>query len=237
MGRIARTSGYVVSDCVNCSIRLRSVFASYSADLASLNAISTVHKFEARQTLFAEGDPTQWIFRITSGAVRIFKSTPNGKQQGLGFALPGDILGLAGQGSHKKSAEAVSDVTTNRIGHDGFHRLLADSPALLAHVRAQNERTLDAAHEQMLSLIYRTAQERLAIFLIDLHSRLGCHCDRAAPLQLPMLQRDIADHIGISREATSRAFTNLERRGILTPVSGGVVIRNMATLTALARCE
>ncbi|MFO1114606.1 MAG: Crp/Fnr family transcriptional regulator [Beijerinckiaceae bacterium] len=235
MGRIARTSEQDVADCVNCPVRLGSLVAKFSDDLASLDLLSTIHSFRPRQTLFNEGEKSQWVFLLTSGVARTFKSTRDGKQQGLGFAMPGDILGLVGAPFHGKTAEAISNVTARRIGRDIFDRAMLLRPVMLAHVWAQAERTMSAAHEQAVSLVCRTAQERLAVFLIELRNRLGCVCDSRSPLQIPMLQRDIADHIGISREATSRAFTNLAEQGILTLVSGGAVIENAAALEALAQ--
>jgi CRP/FNR family nitrogen fixation transcriptional regulator len=76
-------------------------------------------------------------------------------------------------------------------------------------------------------LMSRDAKYRLAAFLSDLWVRLG----KAEYLDLPMSQRDIADHLGLTIETLSRTITGMEQAGIIARRSNhGLLLQNRPAL-------
>ena len=78
---------------------------------------------------------------------------------------------------------------------------------------ASNE--LAAAQEQMLLLGRKTAQERVASFLLKMVRRKEKLGKDAGTLTLPMTRADIADFLGLTIETVSRSFTNLRALGCI----------------------
>jgi len=70
----------------------------------------------------------------------------------------------------------------------------------------------------------KTAAERLASFLSDIHRRTGmgeAHDAKLVPL--PMSRSDIADYLGLTKETVSREFTRLRTSRIIQPRSSALV--------------
>src|SRR6478752_3489881 len=58
---------------------------------------ASLRRVEAKEFVFAEGDPTTHVFRVETGAVALYKILSDGRRQIVGFAYPGDLIGLGAQ--------------------------------------------------------------------------------------------------------------------------------------------
>jgi CRP-like cAMP-binding protein len=79
-------------------------------------------------------------------------------------------------------------------------------------------------------LLIKTAQERVAGFLLEMAAR----APGANEIELPMSRQDIADYLGLTIETVSRTLTQLEKSAaIAVPTSRHIVLRNRAALTRM----
>ena len=94
---------------------------------------------------------------------------------------------------------------------------------------------LAAAQDQMVLLGRKTATERVASFLLDLHRRALRQDRNSESFRLAMSRTDIADYLGLTKETVSRAFTWLKTRGLIRLLPGDAVrIVDARALTRLA---
>ncbi len=197
------------------------------ADQAELGVTLSV---PAGKTIVIEGDPIDHYFRIVSGSVRLYKSVVDGRRQIIDFLGANECFGLLGLTSHAYSAEAISDVVMIRYSKRRLDDAIEDQPQLsnqLFHLACTE---LDQAQQRMLLLGRKSADERLASFLIDLAERQG-----AANLRLPMSRQDIADFLGLTIETVSRLFTRFKRAGLIDlPDRHSVTLMDTAELSDLA---
>jgi CRP/FNR family transcriptional regulator, anaerobic regulatory protein len=95
-------------------------------------------------------------------------------------------------------------------------------------------RELNHARDHMVLLGRRSADEKLATFVVGWRDRLVELRGLSNKIPLPMSRQDIADYLGLTIETVSRTFTKLEREGIIAILPGGVSFRDLARAEALA---
>jgi CRP/FNR family transcriptional regulator, anaerobic regulatory protein len=224
--------------CEACGARTQSICAALSAgDLPAMAAIRSDVRFAPGQSVFFEGDPADSLFNVKLGVVKLFKLLVDGRTQITGFLFPGDFLGLALLNKYSYSAEAVTAAELCKFPRVEFESLLVRFPALEKKVLGNASHELAAAQEQMLLLGRKTAQERLATFLLMMQKRAASPTD-ADIVILPMSRQDIGDFLGLTIETVSRTVTRLKKSGVIElPDPNRVIIRDAEALTELSGLE
>lgn len=206
--------------CDSCGARAFSVCGSLGPeDLAKLDALAESLTFTPGQPLAHEGDPADFLFNVTSGSLRVYKLLSDGRRQITGFLFAGDFLGLASGDLHLFTAEAIEPSTACRFRRTDYHALVHASPSLERALLDRTRHELAAAQSQMLLLGRKTAQERLASFLLDLPSHDPLRPTEAGRVRLPMTRGEIADYLGLTIETVSRVLTRLKTQGVIRLLS------------------
>ena len=168
-------------------------------------------KYRKGTVVFGEGEEAEYVYQITSGAVRTYKLLPDGRRQINSFHLPGDLFGLENGATHRFTAEAIVEtnvrITRQRSLLDTMAHRELGAKKLLGFVT----RNLMHAENHLLLLGRKTALERVAAFLLEMDERL----DHPDVMTLPMKRRDIADYLGVTLETVSRAFSILRDEKLL----------------------
>lgn len=102
--------------------------------------------------------------------------------------------------------------------------VIADTPALAQHVHKLTTAGLQRAYERVVLICHKSAQERIAWFLLEMSRRSG----GAGTFVLPMTRADIADYLGLVIETVSRVFTQLKAAGTIS-------IRNINRISLVDR--
>jgi CRP/FNR family transcriptional regulator len=221
--------------CAKCSVRLVSVCAVLSpAELQDMEALSRGAQFAAREVLVSQGAHADSVFTVTDGVVRLYRLLSDGRRQVLGFALPGDFLGLSLLDIYSFSADAVTDTTVCRFPRKAFIAYAEPRPHLMRRLHEFASNELSLAQDQMVLLGRRTAEERLVAFLISMRDRLARLGHASATLPLAMSRQDIADYLGMTIETVSRTFTRLAKGKSILIVPGGVRLLSERELERIA---
>ena len=196
-------------------------------ELAALDRIGSVVTLRREESLFYEGDSADYYFKVVTGAVRSCKLLADGRRHIGDFFLPGDFIGLDAATDYIFSAEAVTETTVVRYARRSVDALAFQEPKIQRRLLSIVCHELSAAQGRMLLLSRKTADERIASFLLGLAVRTG-HAERVA---LPMTRTDIGDHLGLTMETVSRALSQLRHDGVIALVnSHEVVIRDRDAL-------
>ncbi len=202
--------------CQACAVRVHSVCGALDpAELNRLAAITTQIEAEPKQTIFYEGDPADHLFVVTEGGVKLYKLLADGRRQITGFIFTGDFLGLALHDNYAYSAEAMSKLELCRFPRPKLEKLLEELPRLEKRLLQTASNELAAAQDQMLLLGRKTAQERIATFLLSLSERAIRRGETGDVVALPMSRGDIGDYLGLTIETVSRSFTRLRKRAVV----------------------
>ena len=185
--------------------------------------------FDRNEEVYGEGEPAEYLYTVTSGCVRTSKILNDGRRQIGAFYLPGDIFGLEAGEEHSFSAEALVPTNVRIIKRTALasraNRDFTTASQLLALTAAELQRT-----QARVLLLIKSAQERVAGFLVEMANRKG----PANEIDLPMSRQDIADYLGLTIETVSRTLTQLENIcAIALPTSRRIVLRNRTALVRL----
>src|SRR5208282_3429916 len=103
------------------------------------------------------------------------------------------FFGLEAGVSHGFTAEAVADVVLTRYPRSGIERIAESDPGVARRLHHLAFESLADAHTRMLLLGRKTANERVASFLLEQSERAG----DAEIIELAMSRNDIADYLGL----------------------------------------
>ncbi|MBX9758358.1 MAG: helix-turn-helix domain-containing protein [Beijerinckiaceae bacterium] len=222
-------------ECAKCRVRALSLCdALEPAELVDLDRMATSVAVGAKETLFEQDQPSEAVYNVTAGSVRLYKLLPDGRRQVVGFALPGDFLGLSMSDRNAFSADALTPTTACRFSRQEYSAFLDAKPHLLRRLHSMASHELSLAQDQMVILGRRTAEERIAAFLIGLRNRWMRINGNQVHVPLPMTRQDIGDFLGLTVETVSRLMTRLAREKAIVIVPDGVRLLDVPRLERLA---
>jgi CRP/FNR family nitrogen fixation transcriptional regulator len=185
--------------------------------------------FARNEEIYGEAEAADYLYKVVSGAVRMYKVLNDGRRQVGAFYLPGDMFGFELGDEHASSAEAIGDVTVLVFKRTAVLALAARDSDVARQLWEITANELDRSQKHALLLIL-SAQERVASFLLEMARRSRA----SGELELPMSRQDIADYLGLTIETVSRTLTQLESAGVIAvPVARRITLRNSGTLNRL----
>jgi CRP-like cAMP-binding protein len=202
-------------------------------ELEGLVGIGITMQASAGQTIVLEGDPCSHCFRVLTGAVRLYKGTADGRRQLIDFLVAGDCFGLLGA-RYSYSVEAITQTTLSKTPRATLAAAVRERPGVADRLIELAAAELARAHEHMLLLGRKNAQEKVASLLLEFARRMGN--DGAKPaFRLPISRQEMADHLGLTIETVSRTMTRLREEGLIAlPTPHDVVLLRPTDLMALA---
>lgn len=175
------------------------------------------------ERIYAQGDAVRHWYEVVDGLVRTCRLQANGSRQLTSFFYPNEVFGLE-EGVHRETAEAVTDLILRR--HD------AQQPGSSGpHAEIALKKALGSARKCIFLFGRRTAEEKVAAFLLSVAERLQVRDG----VLIPMSRSDIADHLGLTMHTVSRTISQLSRRGLIAlKGSHSVTIQDRLGLCELA---
>ena len=183
--------------------------------------ISLPHALIARsagQTIVSAGEPLTHVFVIEDGWAMRHRMLPDGRRQIVNFMLPGDCFDLQAL-VHAKADHFVTAITNVRLRTVQSSRFLAavrSHPNLASAfwwAAVQEESIL---REQIVRIGRRSARERIAHLILELHRRLLQAGGQAGDtMVLPLTREIMADALGLSPVHVSRSLSSLKARKLI----------------------
>ena len=178
--------------------------------LETLAAVARSVTFRGDEVIMLEGGSEAPVFFVVEGAVRVYRTNPNGREQTLILLKPGEAFNMPtaffDTPSAPASAQAVGATRLLAVPLEDFRRVATEAPdiamAVLRYLSGKLHHMAELTHD--LSL--RSVRGRLARYLL------------AQPQETRPLRRtheEIAAHIGTVREVVSRTLNAMARDGLI----------------------
>jgi CRP/FNR family transcriptional regulator len=211
---------------------------SQGLDKASLGELHVlvehVGPFREGEHLFREGDDFTAIATVRAGTVKTYVIDPDGREQVLGFYLPGEVIGLnaIAQAHYPCNAVALDTTMLCRFSFPRMALLATRLPGL----QAQLFRLLsqDIGKAALLAGDY-SADQRMAAFLVALSRRFAARGYSATRLRLTMSRTDMANYLRLASETVSRVLRRFQDDGLIAVDRRELEIRDADGLRTIAR--
>lgn len=190
--------------------------------------------FRAGDSIFKVGEPFTALFALRAGMVKTRLIDDNGREQVLGFHLPGEMIGL--------DAIHPAMYPCDAIALDTVYVCCFSFPALAALATK-----LPEVQQQLFDLLSagignasrfagdHTAEERLAAFLLDLAGRYAARGFSPHRFNLTMARADIANLLRLAAETVSRVLRRFQDRKLIRVNGRSVELLDQPALRRLAR--
>ncbi|HEU4584341.1 MAG TPA: Crp/Fnr family transcriptional regulator [Gemmatimonadaceae bacterium] len=187
--------------------------------------------------LFTAGEACRGLYVVERGRVRIFRTSPEGKEQVLhieGAGRPVAELPLFDGGPYPASAMTIEETRLVFLPRADFEYLYRAHPDVAhAIIRALGAR-LRHLVQVTETLAFRDVAARLAMWLADYAEKNGKQGPRGVEITLRRTQEELSLELGTARESVSRAMKQLREKGLIESLGRNrILIPDVARLRAL----
>jgi len=201
--------------------------------LEELAMIVTQQEFKRGQLIFSEGDDAVGFYLVGSGLVKIFKLSPEGKEQILHFLGPGEpfaeVAVFTGS-SYPANAQALEASRVMFFPKAAFMELLKKSPSLAMNMLASLSLRLRKFSRMIEDLSLKEVPGRLAAHLLYLSRQQ----EGKQELQLQIGKAQLASLLGTIPETLSRILTKMVKQGLIESSGSTITILDKEELEYLA---
>lgn len=185
--------------------------------------------------LYKRSDPFRNLYAIRFGHLKTFHVNAAGESQITGFHMAGDLLGMdALSGAHHCDAVALEDSEICEIPFARLEELFREVPALLRHFHRTMSQEITREQNVMLLLGNMRAEQRFAVFLVNLAGRYAARGYASTSLQLRMSREEIGNYLGLTIESISRLLSRFKSLGLLQVDKREITLLDPVRLKSLA---
>lgn len=174
--------------------------------------------------LFREGTPTNHLFLLKSGYVKLTTALPDGRNQGLRLGAAWQFIGLEAMSDERYpyTAEAITPIEVCMVRYKDMLKLLESNPQLSLRVISALNRELQHSNAMIRNLGMMSSTERVASFLLSI---LHAKAEEGHEIPLPLSRTDMAEMLGLTLETVSRVLSRMTRDKIIWLQPGGRRLR------------
>lgn len=224
--------------CKSCN--LHDLCLPLGLDMGDIDKLDKIIKrsrpLQKGEYLFNSSDDFTSIFAVRSGSIKTFTESEQGDEQITGLYLPGELLGLDAihKSIHPCSAIALETTSLCEIPFDTLEDLSARIPELHHQLFRIMSKEIASDQSLLMLMAQKSAEERLAAFLVNLSSRLKQRNFSDTEFNLSMSRKDIGNFLGLTIETISRTFSRFQSEGILSTQRKYVNIHKLDKLKEMA---
>jgi CRP/FNR family transcriptional regulator len=228
-------------NCNDCSIRklcLPVMLAEAEVDHLD-SIIQKSSAIQKGQYIFHAGQNFEYIYAVRAGSFVNTSVTNDGIEQITGFFLPGEIIGLDSihSGVHLSSARALETSSVCAIPFEKLEGLSSQIPALQKQLFKIMSQEIHEEHDLMMLLGNKSADQRLAAFLINLSHRFKLRGLSPTQFRLTMTRSQIGAYLGLAVETVSRLLTRFSSQNLIIVADKEINITNISKLASLGGTE
>ena len=197
--------------------------------LRMLTTVVTRKSAPRSTTIMAGGDPTDSLYIVLSGRLKVMMSDAEGKEVILSILGPGEFfgeMGLIDDEPRSATVVTIEPCELLSIAKRDFKKCMAENFEMSQAVMRGLVKRLREADRKIGSLALLDVYGRVARLLLDMSETVDG--ERLVTKRLP--KQDIAKMIGASREMVSRVMKDLQTGGYIEMRGSTIVLRDTIML-------
>ncbi|MEI6145705.1 MAG: helix-turn-helix domain-containing protein [Methylococcales bacterium] len=177
------------------------------------------------EAIYHAGSPFRGMIALRSGSAKLVSFGQHGNELIVDFILPGEVLGFDGLATQTYNCTAIALETVNYC-HLPAHKIdeLVTQKSCLNHLLLQRSCSQFDAQVERMMLNRRSAEERIASFILQISERLKQRGYSEMDFRLSMTRDEIGNHLGIAHETVSRIFHLFQSKQLIEVKSKHVKI-------------
>lgn len=187
-------------------------------DLRRVADLAVSRRFAKKEAVFREGDRADGFFIVSSGKVKVFKLSGEGKEQVLHVLEAGQTFAEAvifEGGGYPAHAEALTDTELLFLPKRSFVDLLERHPKVAIRMLASLSRWVKRMTDLAESLSLKDVETRLVFYLSEELKARGIPAQDGAELELAIGKNVLASRLGTVPETFSRTLKKLQDDGLI----------------------
>ncbi len=202
------------------------------SQVARLEAASQTRTFPKGGMVYMPADAGESVFLLTSGRIKLYHITPDGKQTLLALIEPGEMFGelaVFDEGKREEFAEAMLAAKLIKIPKDAVQQLMEEEVKVAMGVTKLMGFRRRRVERRLKSLLFRSNRERLVHLLLELADQYGTRTPEGVRLGIKLSHQELASIIGSTRETVTVVLGELQSEGSV------VIQRRQIILTQIDR--
>ncbi len=201
-----------------------------------LEGRSKSRDFKRGMLIYVPSDLGDCVLVLSSGRVKIFHNTQDGKQAVLALIDPGELFGelaLVEPTQREEYAEAMELSTVIVIPSEEIQRLMNEHPKLSLGLNKLLGLRVQRFNRRLKSLLFRSNRERVVHLLFDLAEKYGKYQrDGSIAIGIRLSHQELASIIGSTRETVTLVLGELQDEGALTTSRKEIILHEVGKLAA-----
>jgi CRP-like cAMP-binding protein len=206
-------------------------------DLKRIRAIASLRQIEKKEILFSDGEETRGFYVILSGKVKLYKVSPEGKEQILHIVSAPDAFAEAAlflEGTYPAFAEAMTDCQLLYFPKRDFIQLIEKNPRLSINMIVTLSHYLKRFASLIEELSLKEVSSRIAKYIIDLSMKSSREGKGPKEVELDLSKTQLALKLGTISETLSRTLAKMKAKKIIDVNKNKIIILNREALEELA---
>ncbi|MBM4277544.1 MAG: Crp/Fnr family transcriptional regulator [Deltaproteobacteria bacterium] len=206
-------------------------------DLRIVRAIATLKQVGKKEILFSEGEEARGFYVVLSGKVKLYKISPEGKEQILHVVSAPDSFAEAAlfrEETYPAFAEPLSDSQLLFIPKRGFIQLIEKNPQLSINMIVSLSHYLRRFASLIEELSLKEVSSRIAKYLLDLSMKSSKEGKDPREVELDLSKTQLASKLGTISETFSRTLAKMKAKGIIDVKRDKILVLNREALEELS---
>lgn len=202
-------------------------------EIAELETISTSKKYPKGSVIFSEDEEAKGFFVVISGRVKVYKLSPEGKEQILHIISPGQAFAEAAlfdDSTYPAFAESLAETRVLYFPRESFISLIRKNPQISLNMIGSLSHWLRKFVSLVEELSLKDVSARLSKYLLDLTAQSGRSSERGIEIELEINKGQLASQLGTISETLSRALKKLRDMGVIEVKGKRITILQRETL-------